>query len=68
MTLSKVDLNLTAVKRLIPVRDEDAYKNLFGHVLIIAGNHAMGGAAQLATMATINSGAGLTTILFCRKP
>ncbi|MFW3363211.1 NAD(P)H-hydrate dehydratase [Aerococcus viridans] len=62
MTLSKVDLNLTAVKRLIPVRDEDAYKNLFGHVLIIAGNHAMGGAAQLATMATINSGAGLTTI------
>lgn len=62
LTLSKIDLNLTAIKRLIPVRDEHAYKNLFGHVLIIAGNHAMGGAAQLATIATVNSGAGLTTI------
>ncbi len=62
VTLSKVDLNLTAIKNLIPVRAVDAYKNLFGHVLIIAGNHAMGGAAQLATMATVNSGAGLTTI------
>ena len=62
VTLSKVDLNLTAIKSLIPVRDKDAYKNLFGHVLIIAGNHAMGGAAQLTTMATVNSGAGLTTI------
>lgn len=60
--LSKVDLNLTAIKNLIPVRDVDAYKNLFGHVLIIAGNRAMGGAAQMATMATVNSGAGLTTI------
>lgn len=62
VTLSKVDLNLTAIKSLIPVRDEHAYKNLFGHVLIIAGNHAMGGAAQMATMATVNSGAGLTTV------
>lgn len=62
MTLLKVDLNLTAIKSLIPIRDEHAYKNLFGHVLIIAGNHAMGGAAQLAAMATVNSGAGLTTI------
>ncbi|MFV8291368.1 MULTISPECIES: NAD(P)H-hydrate dehydratase [Aerococcus] len=62
VTLSKVDLNLTAIKSLIPVRDKDAYKNLFGHVLIIAGNHAMGGAAQMATMATVNSGAGLTTV------
>lgn len=57
-----VDLNLTAINSLIPVRDEHAYKNLFGHVLIIAGNHTMGGAAQLSTMATVNSGAGLTTI------
>ncbi len=62
VTLSKVDLNLTAIKNLIPVRAVDAYKNLFGHVLIIAGNRAMGGAAQMATMATVNSGAGLTTI------
>jgi NAD(P)H-hydrate repair Nnr-like enzyme with NAD(P)H-hydrate dehydratase domain len=41
-TLSKADLNMSAIQGLIPVRDTDAYKNLFGHVLIIAGNEAMG--------------------------
>lgn len=53
---------MSAIQGLIPVRDTDAYKNLFGHVLIIAGNEAMGGAAQMAALATVHSGAGLTSI------
>lgn len=62
MAQEKKPLNLSAIKHLIPERASDAYKNLFGHVLIIAGNEAMGGAAQMAGMAVVNSGAGLTTI------
>ena len=62
MAQEKMSLNLFTIKHLIPVRASDAYKNLFGHVLIIAGNESMGGAAQMAGLAVVNSGAGLTSI------
>ncbi|MEY8370597.1 NAD(P)H-hydrate dehydratase [Aerococcaceae bacterium 50-4] len=62
MAFSKVDLNLAVAKDLVPVRDSSAYKNNFGHVFIIAGNASMGGAGQMAGMAAVYSGAGLTSI------
>jgi len=39
-----------------------AYKNTFGHVLIIAGSSRMLGAAALTSLAALRSGAGLVTI------
>jgi len=43
-------------------RDKRAYKNQFGHVLVLAGSPAMLGAACLTGLAAMRSGAGLTTI------
>ena len=41
---------------------KDAYKNQFGHVLVLAGSESMLGAAALTGLAAMRSGAGLTTI------
>jgi len=43
-------------------RDKKAYKNQFGHVLVLAGSPAMLGAASLTGFAAMRAGAGLTTI------
>ncbi len=42
-------------------RPDDAYKNIFGHALIIAGSYGMVGAGILASKATLRIGAGLVT-------
>ncbi|MGV3174801.1 NAD(P)H-hydrate dehydratase [Aerococcus suis] len=49
--------------QLIPERDQDSYKNQFGHVVLVGGNEQMGGAIQMAARGSVNAGAGLTTIL-----
>ncbi len=43
-------------------RQIDAYKNMFGHVCIIAGSAQMLGAAALCSISSIRSGAGLVTL------
>ncbi len=50
------------IKKLIPKRREDSYKNQFGHLLNIAGSRCMNGAAQLSTAAALRSGVGLCTL------
>lgn len=55
-------LSRDSVKGFIPSRDEDAYKSLMGHVLIIAGSRGLSGAAALASQACIRTGAGLVTL------
>jgi NAD(P)H-hydrate epimerase len=50
------------VRRLLPVRRPDAHKGDFGHILIIAGSPGKTGAASLAGMAALRSGAGLVTV------
>lgn len=42
-------------------RDPKAHKNLFGHVLVLAGSRRMIGAGALTSLAAMRSGAGLVT-------
>ncbi|MPZ19603.1 MAG: NAD(P)H-hydrate dehydratase [Luteitalea sp.] len=46
----------------VEVRDPDAHKGDFGRILIVAGSMGKTGAAHLAAMGAIKSGAGLVTI------
>ena len=50
------------VRRLIPPRASDAHKGDFGHVLVVAGSPGKSGAACLAGLAALRSGAGLVTV------
>lgn len=46
----------------LPKRSRDAHKGLFGRVLVIGGNHGMGGSVLLATQAAYRAGAGVVTL------
>lgn len=54
MTLGDDDL-------LLPRRLRNAHKGSFGHVLIVGGDHGMGGAVALAAEAALRCGAGLVS-------
>lgn len=43
-------------------RPRDAHKGLSGHVLIVGGDHGMGGAVRLAAEAALRAGAGLVSV------
>lgn len=47
---------------LLPRRPAAAHKGLFGHVLVVGGNHGMGGAVRLAGEAALRAGAGLVSV------
>jgi len=46
----------------LPDRSPDGHKGLYGSILIIAGSRGMAGAAALAGVSTLRSGAGLVRI------
>lgn len=46
----------------LPARAADSYKNHFGHVLIVGGDHGFGGAALMAAEAAARSGSGLISL------
>lgn len=48
--------------KLLPPRRRSSHKGLFGHVLVIGGDHGMGGAALMAAEAAARSGAGLVSL------
>ena len=50
-----------------PKREQDSHKGDFGTVLIIAGSSSMRGAASLAAMGALRSGAGLVRIASVEK-
>jgi len=62
---SALHLNLITpqdVARLIGPRPRDANKGSFGHVLVIGGSFGKAGAAAMAGMSALRSGAGLSTV------
>ena len=56
-----------AVRALIPERAAEAHKGTFGHVLIVAGSLGRTGAACLAGLGALKSGAGLVTVAVPRS-
>jgi NAD(P)H-hydrate epimerase len=47
---------------LLPLRARDSHKGDFGHLAVVAGSVGMAGAARLAGVAALRSGAGLVTL------
>jgi NAD(P)H-hydrate epimerase len=50
------------LRPLLPPREGGAFKNSFGHVLLVAGSPGKTGAGTLAVRAALRSGAGLVTL------
>lgn len=50
-----------------PRRERDAYKNIFGTVLVIAGSDSMRGAAALSVLGALRSGAGKVRLISTEK-
>jgi NAD(P)H-hydrate epimerase len=46
----------------LPIREADAHKGNFGHLLVVAGREGRAGAAALAARAAVTLGAGLVTV------
>ncbi|HEX9254271.1 MAG TPA: NAD(P)H-hydrate dehydratase [Candidatus Angelobacter sp.] len=54
--------NLQYLNLLYGARPSDAHKGDFGHILVIGGSVGKAGAAAMAGMAALRSGAGLVTV------
>ncbi len=54
--------DIEELKKKIPARPKNSHKGMFGHVLVIGGNHGMSGAALLCAQAALKSGAGLVSV------
>ncbi len=50
------------MRELVPVRAADSHKGDFGRVLVVAGSLGRTGAAHLAALGALKSGAGLLTV------
>jgi NAD(P)H-hydrate epimerase len=50
------------MRELVPARTPDSHKGDFGRVLIVAGSAGRTGAAHLAALGALRSGAGLVTV------
>lgn len=55
-------LSLESLRPLLRPRAADSHKGDYGHVLVVGGDHGMGGAVLLAGEAAARSGAGLTSV------
>lgn len=48
---------------LLGLRPKGAHKGMFGHILLIGGDHGMGGAIMLAAETALRSGAGRVSVV-----
>lgn len=51
------------VNQVLGARDRGAHKGDYGHVVVIGGDHGMGGAVMMASEAASYVGAGMVTVL-----
>ncbi|MGH9567043.1 MAG: NAD(P)H-hydrate epimerase, partial [Candidatus Angelobacter sp.] len=64
-TISSLKLNLITAKDIAPLlapRPQDSNKGMYGHVLVLGGSLGKAGAAAMAGMSALRSGAGLATV------
>jgi ADP-dependent NAD(P)H-hydrate dehydratase / NAD(P)H-hydrate epimerase len=47
----------------LPPRDANAYKHALGHVVVVGGDHSMGGAPLMAAEAALRVGAGMVSVI-----
>jgi len=57
-----LQITMSLVRKLMPVREKNSNKKDFGHVLILAGSKNMAGAPVLCANAAIRFGAGLVSV------
>jgi hydroxyethylthiazole kinase-like uncharacterized protein yjeF len=62
LELDCMRLDVQDLQHYLPPRSRSAHKGHCGHVLVIGGDHGMGGAAALAARAAGRSGAGLVSL------
>ncbi len=55
-------IDAATVRSAIPIRERDSHKGSFGHVYIVAGSRGKSGAALMAGLAALRTGAGLATL------
>ena len=55
-------LDLKHCQQQLPVRQADAHKGDFGHVLVVGGNYGMAGAVNMTAHASARVGAGLVSV------
>jgi hydroxyethylthiazole kinase-like uncharacterized protein yjeF len=58
-----LDYRTLGPERRLPPRDPGAYKQSFGHVVVIGGDAGMGGAPLMAAEAALRVGAGLVSVI-----
>jgi len=54
--------NRRFVKAILPIRDDESYKNQYGKILIIAGSTGMCGASILCARSALRTGSGLVKV------
>ncbi|MBI3772594.1 MAG: NAD(P)H-hydrate dehydratase [Gammaproteobacteria bacterium] len=67
VTPSATRIDWAQQKSCLPPRPRNAHKGMFGHVLVIGGNHGMAGAVRMAAEAAARTGAGLTSVATRRE-
>lgn len=58
--MQMMEMNHEQILNILPDRDENAHKGDFGKILLLCGSRGYTGAAYLAAMGALRSGAGLT--------
>ncbi len=57
------EINESHIAQILRQRKKDSHKGNFGHVLVVGGNHGMGGAVRITAEAALRTGAGLVSVI-----